>query len=138
MQHWENLCECKLNRHRLLYRYSLAELKDLPLMTDKHDSGNVVQDRNLRRQLSSGDELGALTKKVFIIIFLDCELNVSFLIVVRERCQIFAFGLDAFIILPIRTDKWSTELLSNFFIHGSLCPHFQFCPYYLHIFTDKS
>lgn len=80
-------------------------------MTDKHDSGNIVQDRNLRRQLSSGDELGALTKKVFII------------------------GLDAFIILPIRTDKRSTELLSNLFIHGSLCPHFQFCPYYLHIFS---
>ncbi|KAI8569526.1 hypothetical protein RHMOL_Rhmol02G0285500 [Rhododendron molle] len=64
LEHWENLCECKPNRHRLLYRYSLAELKDLPLMTDNHDSGNIVQDRNLRRQLSSGDELGALTKKV--------------------------------------------------------------------------
>lgn len=64
LEHWENLCECKPNRHRLLYRYSLAELKDLPLMSDKHDSCDTLQDRNLRRQLLSCDELGALTKKV--------------------------------------------------------------------------
>ncbi|KAI7981196.1 hypothetical protein LOK49_Contig61G00001 [Camellia lanceoleosa] len=31
---------------------------------DKHDSWETAHDRNLRRQLSSSDESGALTKKV--------------------------------------------------------------------------
>ncbi|PSS04169.1 Lysine-specific demethylase [Actinidia chinensis var. chinensis] len=64
LEHWEKLCECKPNRHRLLYRHTLAELKDLPLMTDEHDSSEAGHDRNFRRQLLSSDESGALTKKV--------------------------------------------------------------------------
>ncbi|PSS11412.1 Lysine-specific demethylase [Actinidia chinensis var. chinensis] len=63
LEHWEKLCECKPKRHRLLYRHTLAELKDLPLMTDEHNSSETAHDRNLRRQLPS-DESGALTKKV--------------------------------------------------------------------------
>ncbi|XP_057511416.1 lysine-specific demethylase JMJ17-like [Actinidia eriantha] len=63
LEHWEKLCECKPKRRRLLYRHTLAELKDLPLMTDEHNSSETAHDRNLRRQLPS-DESGALTKKV--------------------------------------------------------------------------
>ncbi|XP_028088427.1 lysine-specific demethylase 5A isoform X1 [Camellia sinensis] len=64
LEHWEHLCECKPNKRRLLYRHTLAELKDLVLLTDKHDSWETAHDRNLRRQLLASDESGALTKKV--------------------------------------------------------------------------
>ncbi|XAR70302.1 hypothetical protein NMG60_11027112 [Bertholletia excelsa] len=64
LEHWEHLCECKPNKLCLLYRHTLAELKDLVLMTDKLDSSLEGQDRNLRRQLSSSDGSTALTRKV--------------------------------------------------------------------------
>lgn len=38
LQHWENLCECKPNKLRLLYRHSLAELSGLLLKVDKYCS----------------------------------------------------------------------------------------------------
>ncbi|XP_052209867.1 lysine-specific demethylase JMJ17 isoform X2 [Diospyros lotus] len=64
LEHWEHLCECKPNKHRLLYRHTLTDLKDLVIMTDKHISGETEQVRNLRRQTLSFDGMGALTKKV--------------------------------------------------------------------------
>uniref|UniRef100_A0A5B7BX15 Putative lysine-specific demethylase 5B isoform X4 n=1 Tax=Davidia involucrata TaxID=16924 RepID=A0A5B7BX15_DAVIN len=64
LEHWEHLCECKSSKHRLLYRHTLAELSDLVLMTDRYDSEEMPQNRNLQGQFLCNNESGALTKKV--------------------------------------------------------------------------
>ncbi|KAK9276591.1 hypothetical protein L1049_006126 [Liquidambar formosana] len=64
LEHWEHLCECKPSERCLLYRHTLAELNDLVLTTDKYNSEETPQNRNLGSQLSCSDELTALTKKV--------------------------------------------------------------------------
>ncbi|KAK3012539.1 hypothetical protein RJ639_009330 [Escallonia herrerae] len=64
LEHWEHICECKPNKHRLTYRYTLAELNDLVLMTENQNSEEMKQNRNVRRQHLCTNELGALSKKV--------------------------------------------------------------------------
>ncbi|KAA8522400.1 hypothetical protein F0562_013239 [Nyssa sinensis] len=64
LEHWEHLCECKPNKRRLLYRHALAELSDLVLMTDRNNSEETPQNRNLKEQLLCSSQSGALTKKV--------------------------------------------------------------------------
>ncbi|KAK2975102.1 hypothetical protein RJ640_018904, partial [Escallonia rubra] len=64
LEHWEHICECKPNKHRLTYRYTLAELNDLVLMTENQNSEEMKQTRNVRRQHLCTNELGALSKKV--------------------------------------------------------------------------
>ncbi|KAB1200329.1 Lysine-specific demethylase 5A [Morella rubra] len=64
LEHWEHLCECKSNKLRLLYRHTLSELYDLVLMMDKNSPVEMVQSRNIRRQISTSSEQNALTKKV--------------------------------------------------------------------------
>ncbi|KAF7810274.1 lysine-specific demethylase rbr-2 [Senna tora] len=61
LEHWDNLCECKTARLRLLYRHTLAELYDLALSMDKYTSEEITQCRNIRRQPLCP---GTLTKKV--------------------------------------------------------------------------
>ncbi|KAL3833496.1 hypothetical protein ACJIZ3_008232 [Penstemon smallii] len=60
LEHWEHLCECKPYKIRLLYRHSLAELSDLLLNVDKHDSTEAA-DHSLREISEKG---AVLAKKV--------------------------------------------------------------------------
>lgn len=64
LEHWENLCECRPIKHRLLYRHTLAELNDLMLAIDKHSLEEATQSRGCRRQFLSSDDSNALAKKV--------------------------------------------------------------------------
>ncbi|KAK3034555.1 hypothetical protein RJ639_033801 [Escallonia herrerae] len=64
LEHWEHICECKPNKHCLTYRYTLAELNDLVLMTENQNSEAMKQNRNVRRQHLCTNELGSLSKKV--------------------------------------------------------------------------
>lgn len=64
LEHCKHLCECKPNKHRLLYRHTLAELKQLVLLIDKYNFDETPQCRDLQRQLSCSDDSNALTKKV--------------------------------------------------------------------------
>ncbi|CAK9141883.1 unnamed protein product [Ilex paraguariensis] len=61
LEHWEHLCECKPKKHRLLYRHTLAELSDLVLRANKHNSETV---RDSRRQLLCSNDSAASSKKL--------------------------------------------------------------------------
>ncbi|XP_031125306.1 lysine-specific demethylase lid isoform X2 [Ipomoea triloba] len=62
LEHWEHLCECKANKLCLLYRHTLAELRDLVLFTDKHCSEDAA--KNIQNQALSSIDSAALSKKV--------------------------------------------------------------------------
>ena len=67
MQHWKHLCECKANKHRLLYRHSLAELNNLILnVAGRGDYTEATQDKNLQKQQLYSLDIGTLSKKVSI------------------------------------------------------------------------
>lgn len=67
MQHWKHLCECKANKHRLLYRHSLAELNDLLLSTaGKGDYEEAALDENLEKEQPCSLGIGTFSKKVSI------------------------------------------------------------------------
>ncbi|XP_055961578.1 lysine-specific demethylase JMJ17 isoform X3 [Mercurialis annua] len=64
LEHWEHICECKLSRLRLLYRYTLAELYDLVLIVDKWDTDDRSQGNSLVRHSSCSSDVNILIKKV--------------------------------------------------------------------------
>ncbi|KAL1828382.1 hypothetical protein ACET3Z_006794 [Daucus carota] len=65
LEHWKHLCECKANKHRLLYRHSLAELNNLILnVAGRGDYTEATQDKNLQKQQLYSLDIGTLSKKV--------------------------------------------------------------------------
>ncbi|KAM7531266.1 hypothetical protein LguiB_034676 [Lonicera macranthoides] len=63
LEHWEHLCECKPDKRRVLYRRTLAQLKDLVVMAERHNT-QEASNRNLRRQLLCSSESESLSRKV--------------------------------------------------------------------------
>ncbi|KAL8053846.1 hypothetical protein ABFX02_05G100200 [Erythranthe guttata] len=61
LEHWENLCECKRNKLRLLYRHSLAELSGLLVSVHKY---NAVEAAGESRKDMCSEKVVALAKKV--------------------------------------------------------------------------
>ncbi|KAL8498431.1 hypothetical protein ACS0TY_021673 [Phlomoides rotata] len=61
LEHWENLCECKPSKLRLLYRHSLAELAGLLHKVDKYYLVEAADDSNNN---NSSEKAVALKKKV--------------------------------------------------------------------------
>ncbi|KAK1374392.1 Lysine-specific demethylase rbr-2 [Heracleum sosnowskyi] len=64
LEHWKHLCECKANKHRLFYRHSLAELKDLMLNAAGKGDYEATLDENLQQQQPCSLDIGTLSKKV--------------------------------------------------------------------------
>ncbi|KAK4802792.1 hypothetical protein SAY86_000995 [Trapa natans] len=63
LEHWDRICECKPSKHRLLYRHTLAELKNSVLLLDKDDdSENII--KSALCQNSRTCKVSALSKKV--------------------------------------------------------------------------
>ncbi|VFQ70792.1 unnamed protein product [Cuscuta campestris] len=62
LEHWEHLCECKPNKHRILYRHTLAELSDLVLIANKCNS--EYASTSIQNQLLTSTDSAALSKKV--------------------------------------------------------------------------
>ncbi|KAA3468944.1 lysine-specific demethylase 5B isoform X2 [Gossypium australe] len=95
LEHWEHLCECKSSKHRLLYRHTLAELADLVLMVDKHESEEMPQSDSLLRNISSSSELNSLKKKVKGAHVTHAQLAEQWL---SQACKIFQspFSGDAY------------------------------------------
>ncbi|KAK8342073.1 hypothetical protein V6Z12_A08G206800 [Gossypium hirsutum] len=95
LEHWEHLCECKSSKHRLLYRHTLAELADLVLIVDKHESEEMPQSDSLLRNISSFSELNSLKKKVKGAHVTHAQLAEQWL---SRACKIFQspFSGDAY------------------------------------------
>ncbi|XP_057525455.1 lysine-specific demethylase JMJ17 isoform X2 [Amaranthus tricolor] len=66
LEHWERLCECNPRKRRLLYRYSLAELNELLVMTDNFVSGpnDYPQNKDLPGKNVCSIDSDTLKKKV--------------------------------------------------------------------------
>ncbi|XP_064982411.1 lysine-specific demethylase JMJ17-like isoform X1 [Musa acuminata AAA Group] len=70
LEHWRHLCECKPEKHHLLYRHTLAELGDLlHMVSSVSEMTNMVE--TLQNRLSQGpgcnlypNRSSAITKKV--------------------------------------------------------------------------
>ncbi|KAK5813313.1 lysine-specific demethylase JMJ17 isoform X2 [Gossypium arboreum] len=95
LEHWEHLCECKSSKHRLLYRHTLAELADLVLIVDKHESEEMPQSDSFLRNISSFSELNSLKKKVKGAHVTHAQLAEQWL---SRACKIFQspFSGDAY------------------------------------------
>ncbi|XP_020571581.1 lysine-specific demethylase 5B [Phalaenopsis equestris] len=67
LKHWKHLCECDSSQHRLLYRYSLAELDDLISMTPSISHMTSLKNpylKNSRQNIFSPQSSITIIKKV--------------------------------------------------------------------------
>ncbi|XP_068645556.1 lysine-specific demethylase JMJ17 isoform X2 [Aristolochia californica] len=64
LEHWEHLCECKAQKHQLLYRHSLADLEDLLFTVTSESSSSCMLEEKPLNQFSCFIEPDFATKKV--------------------------------------------------------------------------
>ncbi|KAG9145128.1 hypothetical protein Leryth_008916 [Lithospermum erythrorhizon] len=83
LEHWQHICECKPNKHTLLYRLSLGKLGDLARINDKESMEAAARSR---KQESSPGSSAGLSRKVKGVFKTHSELAEEWL---RKACKIF-------------------------------------------------
>lgn len=114
MQHWDHICECKPSRHCLLYRHTLAELKNLVLLINK-DGNAENNSKSVLAQNSRPSEVSALSKKVLfyislVSVFFMCRF---FLEILYQNYRYGTCWCNRHNLL----DHWETFLTDIFYHH---------------------
>ncbi|XP_020527065.1 lysine-specific demethylase 5B isoform X1 [Amborella trichopoda] len=86
LEHWKHLCECSPDQHRLMYRYTVAELEDLLLMVSP--GSTRVWDLEMKSGGQSKVSARQLTKKVKGCYFSHSQLADAWLADARQIFQL--------------------------------------------------